>query len=200
MRIVTVRNYPDRELKLRKYLSHLSETSSDRNAHWFPALLKGDFYLNNDSYLDWFLLLNSDDEITAFSTIQQFYPGCFRLVTRCFLNNNLRRSYLPEHDTRVDTPASLMVNEQLKYLNYTYDTVFITLEKLNRKNTIKHMANKMTISSNIKWIAHDKMMFTCKKFEYSKDDSACWQNICFSGNPPNLKEMTHDEYRSRFIS
>lgn len=170
-------------------LSNLSETSTDKNKDWFPALLK-DYEL--PKYLEWFFVID-DDRFVAFSTIQNFNCGTYRLLTRCYIDKKYRRLSLPKVDTYA-SPGTYMIQEQLKFLNYNYNSIFISLEHIRRRRTIINMSKKMTLNTGVDWEVANGMFLTCNNRESEK----CWQNICYSKSRPQLDSITYNEWTTRY--
>lgn len=165
-------------------LRELAVYSADKNRHWFPELV-----LTYESYLDWFFVMDGD-ELVGFSTIQKYGASCFRLLTRCYVFPKFRRPVLPKNDHFL-SPGSLMVTSQLQWLQH-FETVFISLEHIRRKNSIFHMARKMENNTGLKWTVLDGMFLTCG----DKKNPSCWQNICYSGKAPDLERITYVEWKN----
>lgn len=180
MQVITLNEFG--ESNFVNVLDNLSVTSTDRNKDWFPALLKR--YRN---YKEWYFVVN-DAGLVAFSTIQPFYTGCYRVLTRCYIVPEYRRLVLPKNDT-VLSPASLMILAQLSDLK-NFNTAFISLEHINRSRTIKNMATKMKNTTNLEWHVLPGMMKTCDNVE----SQSCWQNICYTGDVPDLPTITYESW------
>lgn len=188
MKVLRLKEFGDSRFRL--LMEELEKNNNDRNSGWWSPLLKQ--YNNKDRYLDWFFVLDGE-KLAGFSTIQPFYKGCFRVLTRCFVFPEYRRFTLPEYDEYM-SPGSYMVKEQLKYLEGNYDTVFISLEKLSRQRTIINMSNKMKINTQLDWYVADGMFLTCN----APQSQSCWQNVCYSGQPPLLQRITKAEWKERY--
>lgn len=172
MEVIKLRDFG--ESNFVNVLTKLADTSQDRNKDWFPALLK-----KYKMYNDWYFVVN-DSELVAFSTIQEFYTGCFRMLTRCYITPKYRRPVLPKNDT-VISPASMMILMQLPDI-VGYDTAFISLENISRSRTIINMSTKMKNTTRLDWQVLPGMMQTCVNIE----SQSCWQNVCYTGIKPTL--------------
>ena len=172
-------------------LQNLKETNLDRNRSWWEPLLRQ--YFDTRRYLEWFFVIEESGELQGFSTIQQFYPKAFRVLTRCFIYPQYRRPVLPKYDTFM-SPASYMINSQLMYLQDEYETAFISLEGIKRNRTIINMAKKMEINTGLQWSVGEYMYQTCANSE----SSSCWQNICYTGKEPSLAKMSRDDWIEKY--
>jgi hypothetical protein len=172
-------------------LSTLATTSTDRNKNWFPALLKD---YKSSKYLEWFFSIDTEsNEVAAFSTIQDFGQNTYRMLTRCYIFEKYRRSMLPKLDT-YNSPGTFLIQDQLKFLNYTYHSIFISLEHIRRKRTIANMSKKMSLNTSLEWQVADGMFLTCG----NRDSMNCWQNICYSKNQPDLDKITYNEWTTKY--
>lgn len=185
MKVITLPEFG--ELRFIELLTTLAETSQDKNRSWFPALLK-----NFPTYNEWFFVVDDQNEFIAFSTIQTFYEGCYRLLTRCYIMEQYRRTTLPKYDTYM-SPASFMVQAQLAWLGQ-YTTIFVSLEDIRRSRTIINMAQKMSINTNTEWYVSAMMHQTCGDVASKQ----CWQNICYAGELPTLPSITKEEWINRY--
>lgn len=168
----------------------LIETSTDRNKDWFPTLLTS---YNSEKYLEWFFMIDELNEVASFSTIQNFCNKTYRLLTRCYISPKYRRPILPKFDT-FNSLGSMMIKEQLKFIGSDYESIFISLEYINRKRAIVNLSKKMTYTTNIEWKVADGMFLTCE----NKNSEKCWQNICYSNKCPSLERISYEEWQNRY--
>jgi len=151
-----------------------------RNRDWFNRLPE----IYKTRFIDWFFLIDNT-ELVAFSTIQEFNPKCYRVLTRTYYNPKYRRKHSAYERTQ-KTPAMWMLEEQLDYLK-NYDTLFISMQDLNRRRMLEQLRKKL----GNEWTMHPQMIQTCNEIH----DVNCWQNVIYKGNPPNLPSITIDKWR-----
>lgn len=157
-----------------------------RNLEWFNIL--PDTFFN---YEEWFFLFD-DDRPVAFSTIQKYDEGTYRLLTRTYIYRDYRRFMSPKKDTFL-SPTMCLVPYQLDYIG-EYQTVFVSMQSLSRRQALKRFAEKLEYQTNLKWEMVPDMMLTCDQ-DYGKD---CWQSIIHNGKKPNLQEMTIEEWKNKW--
>ena len=157
-----------------------------RNIEWFDIL--PDTFMQ---YPEWFFLFD-DDKPAAFATIQKFYDGCYRVLTRTYIYRDYRRFMNPKDDT-FRSPTMHILPYQLEYIK-GYDTAFVSMQHLSRRPALKRFSIKMDRNTNLKWDLLPNMMLTCAE-DYGKD---CWQSIIYNGEKPNLPEITVDEWKQRY--
>ena len=157
-----------------------------RNIEWFDIL--PDTFMQ---YPEWFFLFD-DDKPVAFATIQKFYDGCYRVLTRTYIYRDYRRFMNPKDDT-FRSPTMHILPYQLEYIK-GYDTAFVSMQHLSRRAALKRFSIKMDRNTNLKWDLLPNMMLTCAE-DYGKD---CWQSIIYNGEKPNLPEITVDEWKQRY--
>lgn len=185
MKVITLNEFGENNFI--KILDDLIKSNHDRNNSWFPNLKKN----FKTKYVEWFFLIDKE-ELVAFSAIQKFGPSCFRVLTRCFIFEKYRRPVLPKKDKFI-SPATHMILKQIEYLNQ-YDTLFISLEYISRKNAIINMANKMSLCTKKEWLIGDGMFKTC-----NDDSKQCWQNICYTGKHPDFQRISYNEWKRRYL-
>ena len=105
-----------------RFLDNLESLSKEnfigdkRNKDWFTRLPE----IYKTRFVEWFFLVE-DDNLIAFSTIQEFYSNCFRVLTRTYYNPKYRRRHMAyEHNEK--TPAMYMLEKQKTYISYTVNT------------------------------------------------------------------------------
>ncbi len=157
-----------------------------KNQNWFDVL--PNTFLN---YPDWFFLMDGND-LVAFSTIQQYYPGCYRILTRTYITRDYRRFTNPRYDD-FKSPTMHMLPAQLEWLG-NYDTVFMSMQGLRRRDAIKRFATKIGIHLGQQWQLSDDMVQTCN----NPDDKDCWQNIIYYGEHPKLNTMSIERYEQQW--
>jgi hypothetical protein len=165
------------ELSRFKKLSYAGDV---RNKDWFDRIPE----IYKTRFVEWFFLVDNNNLI-AFATIQEFYPGCFRLLTRTYYNPEYRRSHL-HYDFNDKTPAIYLIEAQLDYLK-NYDTVFISMQDLKRRSALIRLIRKLGNG----WTMHPDMIRTC-----GEDSTNCWQNICVLGNEIQLPSITIEEWKN----
>jgi hypothetical protein len=157
-----------------------------RNIEWFEILPKT--FLD---YEEWFFLFD-DDKPVAFSTIQKYYDGCYRVLTRTYIYRDYRRFTNPKLDTFL-SPTMRLLPYQLEYIK-GYDTAFVSMQHLSRRPAIKRFKTKMEYHTKKDWELEEDMMLTCAE-DWGKD---CWQSIIYNGNKPNLQKITIEEWKKRY--
>ncbi len=172
-----------RFVELLKDIKAQENIFDQKNQNWFDVL--PNTFLN---YPDWFFLMDGDD-LVAFSTIQEYNPLCYRILTRTYITREYRRFTNPRHDT-FKSPTMHMLPAQLEWLG-GYDTVFMSMQGLKRREAIQRFATKINIHLDQQWKLCDNMMQTCN----NPADNNCWQNIIYHGDQPKLDTMTIERYQ-----
>ena len=184
MQIQTLQQFgEDRFLAELEYFKRLNYPGDWRNIDWFDRLPE----IYNTRFVEWFFLVNKE-QLIAFATIQEFYSGCYRLLTRTYYNPKYRRSHL-FYDTTERTPAIHLAEAQIKFLN-TYDTVFISMQDLKRRKALNRLANKLADS----WKLHPSMLRTC-----NEDSTNCFQSVIYKGKDINLPSLSIDEWKIKKV-
>jgi len=183
MQVITLEEFGDK--KFETVLADLAENNTDRNARWFPILLE-----NYRSYKNWYFLMD-DDILAAFATVQEFYPGCYRVLTRTFIFPEYRRATLPKNDDFY-SPSMRLVQRQLQ--DYTeYHTLFVSMENVRRRQSMVNFRNKMELATGLDWHVHPHMIKTCQR-----DHLDCWQNVCYTGRSLRLNSISIEEWKKRY--
>lgn len=186
-KVLTLKEYGlDRFWSELKRIREENKLYNKRNIEWFDIL--PDTFLN---YPEWFFLFD-DDKPVAFSTIQKYYEGCYRVLTRTYIYRDYRRFVNPKFDT-FHSPTMRILSYQLDYIK-GYDTAFVSMQHLSRRSAIQRFSVKMEYRTEKKWDLADMMMLTCDD-DYGKD---CWQNIIYNGTKPKLPEITIEEWKNRY--
>jgi hypothetical protein len=149
-----------------------------RNKDWFSRLPE----IYKTRFKEWFFLVNKT-ELIAFATIQEFYPKCYRLLTRTYYNPKYRRTHL-HYNTSEKTPAIYLLEAQIAYLT-DFDTIFISMQDLKRRNALIRLMKKI----NAKWQLHPEMVKTC-----GEDSSNCWQSVIYLGKDLELPGINISEW------
>lgn len=157
-----------------------------RNAEWFDILPKT--FLD---YEEWFFLFD-DNKPVAFSNIQKFYDGCYRLLTRTYIYRDYRRFTNPKKDTFL-SPTMRLLPYQLDYIK-GYKSAFVSIQHLSRRSAIQRYAVKMEYRTDKKWKLAPNMMLTCAE-DWGRN---CWQSVIYNGEPPKLPEITIEEWKQRY--
>lgn len=186
-RVITLEEYGKDNFK--KELERILNENSvydKRNIDWFQPLIK-----NFEKYVEWFFLFDGETPV-AFSTIQEYYPGCYRLLTRTYIYRDYRRFTSPKDDTFL-SPTMCLYPEQVKYLG-EYESAFISMQDLKRRNSLERFSRKLVKRYGGDWSMHPEMFLTCDK-DWGE---TCWQSILYSGKTPKLNTITIDEWKHRY--
>jgi len=90
----------------------------------------------------------------------------------------------------VFSPSQHLALAQMDYLKQ-WDTVFVSMQGLKRKNSIQRFKNKIEYRSGLRWVVPDGMFQTCEPV----CDPDCYQNIVYNGKQPKLSKMEIETYR-----
>lgn len=184
-KIITLRDYGiDNFWTELKKIGEDNKIYDKRNIGWFDIL--PDTFMR---YPEWFFLFD-DNKPVAFSTIQEYYKGCYRICTRTYIYRDYRRFTHPKNDM-VFSPSQHLALAQLDYLK-NWDSVFVSMQGLNRRKTIERFKFKIEYRSGLKWTLPKDMFQTC----LPACDPDCYQNIVYNGEEPNLNKMSIETYRS----
>jgi len=184
-KILTLEEYGT--LSFEKELKRLGAEANvydKKNSEWFDILPT-----TYKKYIDWFFLFDGDNPV-AFSTVQKYYSGCYRVLTRTYIYRDYRRFTNPKLDTYL-SPTMRLLPYQLEYLT-GYDTVFVSMQGTNRRNALKRFQNKIEHHTRDKWHLSSRMLQTCG------GGADCWQNVIYKGMPPQLNDMSIEEYDRMF--
>lgn len=151
-----------------------------RNADWFDRIPQ----IYKTRFEEWFFLVDNDNNLIAFATIQKFYDGCYRLLTRTYYNPNYRRKHLL-YEKNVKTPAMYILDEQLRFIK-NYKTLFISMQDLKRRPALEKVKDKIGNG----WKMHPNMIQTCNEI----NDKNCWQNVIFIGEDLQLPSISISEW------
>jgi hypothetical protein len=176
------RNFRDELIRLGKE----NKLYDKRNIEWFD-ILPNTFF----DYEEWFFLFD-DDKPVAFSTIQKYNEGTYRLLTRTYIYRDYRRFTNPKNDT-FHSPTMRLLPHQLNYIK-GYSSAFVSMQSISRRPAIERFAVKMKYRTHLDWDLAPNMMLTCSG-DYGKD---CWQSIIYNGVKPNLQEMTIGEWKDKW--
>ena len=181
MKVQTLSEFgEDRFLRELTYFSNLNFAGDKRNRDWFTRLPQ----IYKTRFCEWFFLVNTENELVAFSTIQEFYAKCFRVLTRTYYNPKYRRRHTAYERTK-KTPAMWMLDAQISFLK-DYDTLFISMQDINRRKYL----DQLKIKLGKDWILHPNMLQTCNEI----NDKNCWQNVIYKGSVPKLSNITIDRW------
>ena len=168
-----------------KWLEKEANKWDKKNSHWFTQLQ--DTY---EQYPEWFFLFD-DDVPVAFCTVQKYYEGCYRLLTRTYIYRDYRRFTHPQEDTFL-SPTMRLLRHQLEYTKENW-TLFVSMQA-GRKRAIERFTKKLNRNSDLNWRVDNNMVQTCK----AKKDPDCWQHVTYTGFKLNLNRITEDDYRKMF--
>jgi hypothetical protein len=188
-KIITLKEFKrSRFVTLLNDLKVSAHQADSRNADWFEWLPQ---QFEDPKYLEWFFFMHGNNFVT-FSTIQEYYDGCYRILTRTYLHKRYRRFCLPKDKSWRGYGAALAV-AQLEYLNARgWDTIFVSMQGLKRRKTIERWKAPIEDATGLEWHLADDMYQTSLPIE-SPD---AFQNIVYSGVEPKLKKMAVSTYRS----
>lgn len=155
-----------------------------RNISWFDYLPETFM-----QYPEWFFLYDNNKPV-AFSTIQKYYDNCYRILTRTYIYRDYRRFVQPKNDI-IFSPSQHLALAQINYLK-DWETIFVSMQGLKRRNTIERFKVKIEHRSGLKWELPDAMFQTCMPVY----DPECYQNIIYNGETPKLKYMSIETYRT----
>ena len=165
-----------------KILNEKNFIGDKRNHSWFNMLLKK----YHQKFGEWFFLVDND-ELVAFATIQEYYPKCFRLLTRTYIYPKYRRQLLPKYD-EVSSPSTYLFLSQIQHIG-SYKTIFISMQDLKRRQALYRYSQKLGNG----WELHPDMIQTC-----SSNNSNCWQSVIYKGAELKLPKMTIDEWKFKW--
>jgi len=189
MKVQTLKEFGEKRFiqelfKLRK-ANHLYDR---RNQDWFENLIVN---WDDAKFKEWFFLVDGD-AIAAFATIQEYYPGCYRMVTRSYIYRYYRRFTNPKVDTFY-SPTMRLLARQMDYIK-GYDTLFVSMQDLSRRPALERYGKKLEYRTDLEWkMAPDMMLTALPPYK-----GECWQNIIYTGKKPNLKEMSINEWKERY--
>lgn len=190
-RIIRLEEYGEKNfVKEMERLKNEANLYDWRNLEWFEYLPKE---YNTSKYLDWFFLFDNDEPV-AFSTIQSYYPGCYRVLTRTYIYRKYRRFTHPKNDNHI-TPTIYMLLSQMKYLDKQgWYTAFVSVQSMKRKVGIQRWMKKAEMYTGLEWHTVDGMMQTCP----DPNNFQCFQNVAYTGRHPNNVVITYEEYKKRW--
>lgn len=190
-RVIRLEEYgEDNFLKEMKRLKEEANLYDWRNLEWFEYLPEE---YNTSKYLDWFFLFDNEEPV-AFSTIQQYYPGCYRVLTRTYVYRKYRRFTHPKNDQYM-SPTICMLLPQLEYLNERHwHTIFASMQSMKRADALRRWKKKAELRTGLEWHMVDGMMQTCPM----PDNFQCFQNVVYSGRHPNNVVISYEEYAKRW--
>lgn len=179
-----LKNFKNELLRLKNENNIYDKTNHD----WFDMLPK-----KIENYLEWFFLFDNDEPV-AFSTIQKYYSGCYRVLTRTYIYRKYRRFTNPKHDNINNPTISMrLLPSQLSYIG-KYKTIFVSMQDLKKRNSLKIFKQRIENFTNAQWELSPNMVLTCDK-DWGK---TCWQNVIYNGLKPALDSITIDEWKNRY--
>ena len=189
MKVQTLKEFGEKRFiqelfKLRK-ANHLYDR---RNQDWFENLIVN---WDDAKFKEWFFLVDGD-AIAAFATIQEYYPNCYRMLTRSYIYRYYRRFTNPKVDTFY-SPTMRLLARQMDYIK-GYDTLFVSMQDLSRRPALERYGKKLEYRTDLEWKMSPDMMLTA----LPPYKSECWQSVIYTGKKPNLKEMSINEWKERY--
>lgn len=188
-RVITLEEYGYEKFRNElKRIGKENKTYDKRNIDWFDTL--PDTFLDYD---EWFFLFDGNKP-AAFSTIQKYYNGCYRLLTRTYIYRDYR-IFMNPRKADLDNPTMTMrlLPHQLNHID-CYTSAFVSMQSISRRPAISRYSSRMQAHTKLDWNLAPNMMLTCDK-DYGKD---CWQNIIYNGKKPDLQEMTIEEWKDKW--
>lgn len=184
-KVVTLKDFgEDRFVDELQYLKDLNHPSDERNREWLEQL---QITYVDDRYKDWFFLVDGD-KMLAFATIQPFYSGCYRMVTRLYQIPEIRRFTEPRFDKHF-SPSLRILTEQLKHLD-RWDTLVVSVQDSSRRRFAERYINKLIYRTGLNWQLNSDMMNVGDNL-YHRD---YWQIVMYAGKKPNFHEMSIERY------
>lgn len=194
MKVITLEEYGEKEfLSELKRIKEMNYAGDQRNIDWFDRIPE----IYKTRFPNWWFLMDRNDKLVMFATVQEFYQGCWRLLTRSYILPEYRRPILPDRDT-MKSPSMYIIQEQMNYLQNVdlslfgneVNTYFISMQDLKRRKSLDRYRKKLGPN----WKLLPTMMQTCKEC----DDLNCWQNIIYTGEVPRNNTMSLEEWREKF--
>ena len=167
-------------------LEKLQRESRDKNRDWWGQLIT-----EWDTMFDaWYVVFDGEDNLIAFSSVQAFDNGWWRLMTRMW--NGVRKQGLARGLIQDElTPAMLMLHMQLE--EFGHEKCFISMEYINRRKFMKQLAEKINKMFGLHWFLNDGMQLTCDDHE----SFSCWQNT-ISNEPIDRLTISVEQYLAYF--
>jgi hypothetical protein len=185
-RVLTLKEYGEEKFMEDLYFLEWESNIWDRkNHHWYRQLK-----ISYKKYPEWFFLMD-DDVPVAFSTVQKYYDGCYRLLTRLYIYRDYRIFTNPRR-TNSSTIGMRLLPYQLDYVK-RFETVFVSMQA-GRKNAIERTASNFSSICDFPWKVENKMIQTCDNTE----DPDCWQHVAFAGKKLDLPRMLENDYERIF--
>lgn len=159
-----------------------------RNHHWFKELA---VKYKDPRYVQWFFLMDGDD-VAAFASIQNPYPGCYRVMGRLYIYREYRRFTQLKDDTYL-SPSMRLMKEQLNYLK-EFDTLYVSFQTPQRQKHLPRIKKKFERWTPHKWNMMEDMMLVCP----DPKSSECWQAVLYAGVKPTNPTITVEEWNIRY--
>lgn len=186
-RVLTLDQFgEDRFLEEMSKIKQYNAVYDQTNIDWWDSLPK-----RYKQFVDWFFLMDGD-QLAAFSCIQNYYPGCYKMLTRLYIYRDYRRFTNPKNDT-LYSPSMRLLETQLMYLGHQ-DTLMIAVQDLRKRNVLTRYINKLNNFFDYDWQLHPEMVLTCDK-DWGE---TCWQNLIYTGSKPSLPTISIDEWKNRY--
>ncbi len=172
----------------KKFMAKLFELMNNptvyntRNQQWFEHLITN--WDDKDKYKKWFFLVDGE-ELVAFATIQEYYSGCYRMLTRLYITRKYR-SFTQTREDKWMSPSMRILRKQLDYLDERYRTIFVSMQDVRRRSAAERYLHKLEWLTADRWTLHPDMMQTCNNAR----NKECWQNIIYNGESPHLNYMS----------
>jgi hypothetical protein len=185
-KVLTLKEYgEDKFIEDLNWLELQSNRWDQKNYHWFHQLK-----ISYKKYPEWFFLMDGDVPV-AFSTVQKYYEGCYRVLTRLYIYRDYRIFANPK-DPSLYTIGMRLLPYQLDYIK-RFETVFVSMQA-GRKNAIERTASKLSPVSTLAWKIEDEMIQTCN----NPEDPDCWQHVAYTGKKLDLPRMLENDYKRIF--
>ena len=189
MKVIRLKKFGEKRFVAKLWELHKAENLYDKRNHgWFEYLITT---WDEAKYLDWFFLMDNDN-LVAFSTIQRFYPGAYRVLTRLYITREYRRFTVPKDD-KFYSPSMRLLTTQLEFIEQSR-TLFVSLQGTSRMNAANRYVKKLIKTTDLKWQLDPNMRLTCPDAE----NKECWQNIIYTGEEPKMWAITRDDWNIQY--
>lgn len=191
MKVITLKEFGDiRFTETVKAIRDENNSYDRTNADWYDSMLE---QYKSDRYLEWFFLMD-EGTLAAFSSIQPYEDGQYRLLTRTYINRPYRRFVNPKDDTFF-SPSMRILQKQVEYMDdIYYRSLFISMQDIKKRNTLMRFMNKCNRWTDLNWELDPNMRQTC-----GTNCDLCWQNVIYTGEPLTLGSLPVDEWKERYV-
>lgn len=168
-------------------LGKLNHPGDRRNIDWFDTLPDTFMY-----YDEWFFLFDGEKPV-AFAAVENYGDKQYRLLTRTYIYRDYRRIFNPKED-KFNSPTMRLLPFQMESIGGDYNSLFVSMQGLSRRPAINRFAYKLRYRTELTWALEPNMMLTTPE----DHGMNCWQNIIYNGKSPDLKQMTIEEWKTKW--